>query len=102
MGSATAAHLARRGASVLGIDAHQRGHALGASHGKSRIIREAYHEAPQYVPLVQRAYALWRELEAESGQQLLTTTGGLNIGYRNGSFVEGSIGSAVLHGLKYE
>ena len=102
MGSATAAHLARRGATVLGLDAHPRGHALGSSHGKSRIIREAYHETPQYVPLVQRAYALWRELEAAQGSQLLTITGGLNLGRPDGQLVDGAIRSATLHGLPYQ
>src|SRR5436309_2951429 len=77
MGSATAYHLARRGRRVLGLDAFARGHHNGSSHGKSRGIREAYGESPQYVPLVQRAYALWRELEAETGQRLLTITGGI-------------------------
>src|SRR5207248_10188792 len=68
MGSATAYHLAARGARVLGLEAFERGHTRGSSHGRTRIIREAYHEAPDYVPLVQRAYALWRELDAASGQ----------------------------------
>ena len=102
MGSATAYHLARRGRRVLGLDAHPRGHALGSSHGRSRIIREAYFEAPAYVPLVQRAYALWRELEDESGRDLLTITGGLNIGPPDGEFVAGSLASARQHGLPYE
>lgn len=77
-GSATAYHTARRGARVLGLEAFGRGHANGSSHGKSRGIREAYGESPQYVPLVQRAYTLWRELEAEAGQHLLTITGGIS------------------------
>lgn len=80
MGSAAAYHLARRGRRVLGLDAFARGHHNGSSHGRSRGIREAYGESPAYVPLVQRAYALWRELEAETGQHLLTITGGMSIG----------------------
>ena len=64
MGSAAAAHLATRGLRVLGLEQFGRLHKLGSSHGHSRIIREAYFEAPEYVPLVQRAYVLWRELEA--------------------------------------
>jgi sarcosine oxidase len=102
MGSAAAYHLARRGGRVLGLDAHPRGHARGSSHGRSRIIREAYFEAPAYVPLVQRAYALWRELEAESGRPLLTITGGLNIGRPESDFVGGALASARRHGLPYE
>ncbi len=60
MGSAAAYCLARRGHHVLGLDAYPERHTFGASHGRSRIIREAYFEAPEYVPLVHRAYQLWR------------------------------------------
>jgi sarcosine oxidase len=102
MGSATAAHLARRGSRVLGLDTYGRGHTFGSSHGTSRIIREAYNEAPEYVPLVQRAYTLWRELEEESGRSLLTITGGLGLGPRDCTFVDGAIRSATLHKLPYE
>jgi sarcosine oxidase len=102
MGSAAAYHLARRGHRVLGLDANARGHTNGSSHGTTRIIREAYFEAPEYVPLVQRAYALWRDLEAESGRHLLTITGGLNIGTPESEFVGGARMSARLHHLPYE
>ncbi|MGN6673234.1 MAG: N-methyl-L-tryptophan oxidase [Thermomicrobiales bacterium] len=102
MGSATAYHLARRGTRVLGLDAYPRGHTQGSSHGRSRIIREAYFEAPEYVPLVQRAYHLWRELEAESGQALLTLTGGLNLGAPDSELVTGALASARQHQLPYE
>ncbi|MCC7460925.1 MAG: FAD-dependent oxidoreductase, partial [Gammaproteobacteria bacterium] len=94
MGSATVAHLARRGVKTLGLEAFQQGHALGSSHGRSRIIREAYLEAPDYVPIVQRAYQLWRELEQETDSSLLTITGGLNIGAADSDFVTGAARSA--------
>ena len=55
-------------------------HTLGSTHGHSRIIREAYFEHPQYVPLVQRAYALWAELEASAGTRLFQACGGLMVG----------------------
>ncbi|HEV8638249.1 MAG TPA: N-methyl-L-tryptophan oxidase [Chloroflexota bacterium] len=102
MGSAAAYHLARRGHRVLGLDAHERGHALGSSHGRSRIIREAYYEAPEYVPLVRRAYALWRELEAEAGRALLRITGGLTVGPGESELVAGALASARRHDLPYE
>src|SRR5262245_51759354 len=102
MGSAAAYHLARRGQRVLGLDAHPRGHDRGSSHGRSRIIREAYYEAPEYVPLVRRAYALWRELEAESGRDLLRITGGLNVGRSESELVQGALASAREHGLPHE
>jgi sarcosine oxidase len=102
MGSAAAAHLARRGARVLGIDQFERCHDRGSSHGQSRIIRESYYEAPEYVPLLFRAYELWRELEQESGQALLTITGGLNMGTPTCEFVAGALASARQHGLAHE
>src|SRR2546429_5758834 len=77
MGSAAACHLARRGKRVLGLDRFDPPHALGSSHGQTRIIREAYFENPLYVPLIQRAYELWADLEQVTGQRLFRTTGGL-------------------------
>jgi sarcosine oxidase len=102
MGSAAAYHLARRGHRVLGLDAHPRGHREGSSHGHSRIIREAYFEAPEYVPLVRRSYALWRELEPESGRQLLSIVGGLNIGRPDGELVSGALASVRKCDIPHE
>jgi len=102
MGSATAFHLARRGARVVGFDRHAPPHTMGSSHGKSRIIREAYFEDPLYVPLVQRAYSGWAELEALSGTKLLTQTGGLMIGAPESDVVRGARASAERHGLPFE
>ncbi len=75
MGSATLYHLARRGKRVLGLERFDVPHELGSSHGYTRIIRLAYFEHSSYVPLVRRAYELWRELEADAGEQLLHITG---------------------------
>lgn len=102
MGSATAYHLARRGRRVLGLDAFARGHHNGSSHGRSRGIREAYGESPAYVPLVQRAYALWRELEAETGQHLLTITGGIAVGPAEPGFGANQKAAADQYGLTIE
>ena len=66
-GSATAWQLATRGVRVIGLDRFTPPHPFGSSHGYGRIIREAYAEGPAYVPLVQRAFTLWDELEAASG-----------------------------------
>jgi len=79
MGSAAACHLARRGKRVLGLDRFDPPHALGSSHGQTRIIREAYFENPLYVPLIQRAYELWADLEQVTGQRLFRTTGGSGV-----------------------
>src|ERR687890_1265318 len=78
MGSAAAWQLARRGRRVLGIERYDIPHGLGSSHGVSRIIRLPYYEDPAYVPLLRRAYALWREIEAASGEEKLVITGSLD------------------------
>jgi sarcosine oxidase len=102
VGSSAAFHLAKRGNRVLGLDRFAPPHTLGSSHGKSRIIREAYFENPLYVPLVRRAYECWAALEAESGCKLFTQTGGLMIGGPESSVVTGARASAVAHGLPHE
>ena len=101
-GSAAAAHLARRGERVLGLEAFARGHTLGSSGGRTRVIRLAYYEHPNYVPLLRRAWTLWRELEAASGEELLRQTGGLYAGPREGAIVAGSLRSAAEHRLEHE
>lgn len=90
MGSAALHHLARRGQRVLGIEQFGIAHDMGSSHGLSRIIRLAYFEHPSYVPLLQRAYDLWRELERAHGKPLLHITGSLDAGVAGSRVFEGS------------
>ncbi|HEV8148930.1 MAG TPA: N-methyl-L-tryptophan oxidase [Gemmatimonadales bacterium] len=102
MGSMAARELAARGKRVIGFDRFHPPHPFGSSHGKSRIIREAYFEHPQYVPLVQRAYEWWALLERQSGRSLLVPTGGLMIGMPDGALIGGARRSALEHRLPYE
>ncbi|MEP7380770.1 MAG: N-methyl-L-tryptophan oxidase [Gemmatimonadota bacterium] len=103
MGSAAAYHLAKRGQRVVGIDRFSPPHALGSSHGRSRMIREAYFEDPIYVPLVQRAYALWADLQREAaGAPFFLRTGGLMIGPEGCALVAGTLRSVETHGLAHE
>ena len=102
MGSAAAFHLAKRNKRVLGLDRFTPPHDFGSSHGQSRIIREAYFEHPVYVPLVQRAYELWAELEKESRQMFFQQTGGVMVGPPDGMLVSGAKLSADIHHLPYE
>ena len=101
MGSAAAAHLAARGVRVLGLEQFTPGHALGSSHGDSRVIRQAYFEDPAYVPLLLRSYELYADLEATS-PGILTVTGGLMVGTASSETVAGSLASAQQHGLPHE
>jgi monomeric sarcosine oxidase len=85
IGSGAAYWLSRRfGDRVLGIEQFELGHSKGAGQDHSRIIRLSYHR-PEYVRLARRAYAAWSEVEAESGTQIVTRTGGLDIGPRDGA-----------------
>ena len=102
MGSAVAYHLARRGLKVLALEQFDIPHEFGSSHGVSRIIRLAYAEHPNYVPLLQRAYELWRELERKTGERLLFVTGGIDAGEESSSLVSGSLLSCQIHDLPHE
>lgn len=99
MGSAALYHLARRGKRVLGLERFDIPHDLGSSHGLTRIIRLAYFEDPSYVPLLHRAYELWRELQEDAGEQLLYVTGILEAGER---IYDGALRSCHEHDLPHE
>ena len=102
VGSSTAWHLARRGARVLVIEQFHPGHARGSSHGETRIIRQAYFEHPDYVPLLLRAYQLWEELEEQIGGRLLERVGLLEVGPPEGAVVPGVLRAARQHGLEVD
>ena len=102
MGSAVAFHLAKRGLSVVAVEQFEPGHDRGSSHGLSRIIRLAYFEHPSYVPLLRRAFTLWRELEEESGEAVLHVTGAIDAGPQGSRVVEGSLESCRVHGLRHD
>lgn len=102
MGSAALAHCAVRGVRVIGIEQFDPVHELGASSGKTRIIRQAYFEDPAYVPMLLRAYELWRQLEERSGEDLMRLTGLLMAGTPNSEIVSGSARAAQIHDLPVE
>ncbi|HMO57555.1 MAG TPA: N-methyl-L-tryptophan oxidase [Roseiflexaceae bacterium] len=102
MGSSAAYQLARRRQRVLGLERHTPAHAFGSSHGRSRIIRQAYMEGTEYVPLILRAYELWEALEQAAGERLLTFTGGLTIGPPQSAGLQGVIRSAEAYNLFHE
>lgn len=102
MGAASADALAARGLRVLGLDRFAPPHGRGSSQGRSRVIREAYFEHPLYVPLVRRAYELWRELERQRSRPLFTQTGALSIGPPEGTVVAGARLSAHEHDIAHE
>jgi sarcosine oxidase len=102
VGSAAIWQLARRGLRVLGIDRFSPPHDQGSSHGQTRIIRQAYFEHPNYVPLLLESYRLWEELEELVGERLKFETGLLEVGPRDGVVVPGVLAAAREHGLAVE
>lgn len=102
MGSAACLELARRGRRVLGLEQYPLAHDRGSSHGHTRIIRTAYYEHPNYVPLLRRAWSRWYELEQLTGRHLLTECPCLNVGPPDGELVNGVRASAREHELAVE
>lgn len=102
VGSAALYHLASRGLRVAGLDRFTPPHPWGSSHGDTRVIRQAYFEHPDYTPLVQAAYPLWRELEERAGERLYEEVGVLQVGPPQGYLIEGVLRSAREHRLEVD
>jgi sarcosine oxidase len=109
MGSAALCQLARRGNAVLGIDQFAPPHAYGSTHGETRITRLAIGEGEQYTPLALRSHQLWRELEDETGESLLTANGCLVISSRAKTshthvenFFANTLAAAERYGIAHE
>ena len=102
MGAATCYYLAKQGLRVLGIEQFGIAHENGSHGGQSRLIRQAYFEHPDYVPLLQRSYELWKSLETESATKLFYPTGILYSGMTNDFLIKGSQRSAEMHDIPLE
>ena len=102
MGASACYHLAKRGARVTGIEQFDIGHALGSSHGQSRLIRKAYYEHPNYVPLLERSYELWAELSKGIGREIYHETGLVYFCPESSPVMKGILESARIHGIHLE
>ncbi len=102
LGSSTVWHAASRGLRVIGLEAFEFGHDRGASHDTSRIIRHSYH-TPAYVALTFGAYDDWARLEDETGERIVTVTGGLDL-YPPGAVIAMTDYTASMdaHDIAYE
>lgn len=101
-GAATCMTLARRGVSVLGLDAFDPPHRMGSHHGRSRSVRRAYLEGTGYLPMALRSWEGWRQLEKDSGERLLVTTGNLTLGLPDGPALSGFLASARTGNIAHE
>lgn len=97
VGSATLYHLAKQGVRVLGLDQFPQAHTNGSSHGQTRIIRQAYFEHVDYVPLLTHAYGYWDHIQRECEKQLFYQVGLLEVGPSDGVLIPGVRQSAVEH-----
>ena len=102
MGAAACLELARRGKRVLGLEQHRLGHDLGSSHGGSRIVRDCYFEAPEYVPLLLACREGWERLERESGQRIVHRCGVLYVGAATSEVLRESARSGSEFGVPHE
>lgn len=102
MGSSTVYHLARREMRVLGVEQYDIPNEMGSSHGITRVIRLAYFEHPSYVPLLRKAYELWREIENVTGERVLIITGSVDAGAEGSDIIRGSLESCEQHHLPHE
>ena len=101
MGSAACRQLAASGVSVIGIDRYAPPHTGGSTHGDTRITRLAIGEGREYVPLARRSHELWREIEAESGEQLLTQTGIIVLAHPSSVFLTETRAAALQYGIEH-
>jgi sarcosine oxidase len=102
MGSATCYNLAVSDVSVLGLEQFEIPHDQGSHAGQSRIIRKAYFEHPDYVPLLQRAYENWQDIETKTGSQVYFPTGLLYAGKSTDILIKGVRESATKYEIKIE
>jgi sarcosine oxidase len=109
MGSATAYQLAKRGAAVVGLDRYAPPHTHGSTHGETRVTRQAIGEGEEYSPFALRSHELWREIERETGTDLLTQCGGLIISSSSAQaevhvpgFLSTTIAAARRYGIPHE
>ncbi len=102
MGMAAGYFLAKSGKKTILLDAFNPPHDKGSHHGETRIIRFAYGEGEEYVPLVLRAKELWAELEQHTGKQIFIPTGVLNVGEKQSDFIQNTIKSSKKYSLPLE
>ena len=102
MGMAAGYFLAKSGKRTLLIDSFNPPHNKGSHHGETRIIRHAYGEGVEYVPLALKAQELWKDLEKKTGKQLFIQTGVLNAGLKDTDFTQNIISSSKAYSLPLE
>ena len=86
---------------VVGFEAHSPAHARSAVGGDTRLFRMLYRGIPDYYPILQRSHSMWAELEAETGQDILTRCGGLSIGTAGGPYLSALLETTRINGAEH-
>jgi sarcosine oxidase len=88
--------------SVTGFEAQSPAHGRSAVGGDTRLFRMIYRGVPDLYPILERSRDLWGELEAETGQHILTRCGGLSIGTADGPYIRSLLETARANGAAHE
>ncbi len=102
IGSMALWQASRLSESVTGFEAQSPAHARSAVGGDTRLFRMLYRGIPGYYPILKRSRSLWAELEAETGQDILTRCGGLSIGTADGPYIPGQLETTRINGADHE
>ncbi len=101
MGCAAALAAVRAGHQVRLLEKHRNGSEFASSHGASRIIRLSYGRS-DYIPLARRSFALWRELEHETEERLITSTGGIDVALPGTASLDNTMKAMSTCGVPFE
>ena len=102
IGSMALWQASRLSESVVGFEAQSPAHARSAVGGDTRLFRMLYRGTPGYYPILKRSRELWAELEAETGQDILTRCGGLSIGTADGPYIPSLLETTRVNGAEHQ
>ncbi|WP_461163082.1 N-methyl-L-tryptophan oxidase [Arthrobacter sp. R4-81] len=88
--------------SVTGFEAHAPAHGRSAVGGDTRLFRMLYRGLPDFYPILERSRELWTDLEAETGQNILTRCGGLSIGTADGPYIAALLETTRANGAEHQ
>ena len=95
-------NLAKNGMSVIGFDIYNPPHTMGSSHGNARVIRKSYSEGSHFVPLLNRSYELFFELQDQTNLEIIKIIGGIMIAKKGANSLEGIKHSSEVHNCEIE
>ncbi len=101
-GGWTALHLLRAGANVTLLDAWGPGNARSSSSGETRAMRSVYGGDSGYVLWTTKARRMWRALESDTGETLLSQSAVLWMAGEDDRYLRASLPDLSNHGLPFD